>query len=47
MLTEKEEELENMLTDEEKEFIKHIKEYRSIYFDYSQERRIEAINFNY
>lgn len=47
MLTEKEEDLENMLTEEEKEFIKHLNEFRSIYFDDSQERRIEAINFNY
>lgn len=47
MLTEDENKLESMRTKEEKEFVEFLTEHSAINFDYSYERRIEAINFNY
>lgn len=47
MLTEDENKLESMLTDEEKKFVVFLTEHRTVSFDYSNKTRIESINFNY
>lgn len=47
MLTEDENKLESLRTDEEKKFVAFLTEHKATYLDYSNKRRIEAINFNY